>query len=172
MQMCKRCAIVCPVRKCKYWLLGQSTLSLSTFLPLTLSLCLSLYCALGLVHISFPVAGLDVLLSQCYTNMRQSVELRFHVPHASCLMPHASSRMPRPRTRLPFLLLLSSASFMCHRKTFVASGQSWPDTGHWNKADQAQGRTSLPQSHLPNYLLRRNLVINLPLNNMQGIPNI
>lgn len=87
MQMCKRCAIVCPVRKCKYWLLGQSTLSLS--LSPSHSFCVSL--CLCIVLWALFTSHFPSLASMSFCrNVIQICVNRL----SSCLMPHASSRMP------------------------------------------------------------------------------
>lgn len=116
MQMRKPCAIVCPVCYCKYWLLGQSR-SLSS-LPLSVSLARSVW-ALGL-HVTshFPLAGLDFLLSQCYTNMRQSVELSGFTclmslrPRSGCLFSSFARCCP-PRLLYDLVKLLWLTGNLC-----------------------------------------------------------
>lgn len=91
--MCKRCAIVCPVRKCKYWLLGQSTLSLSLPFSLSLSLCVSLCIVLWALFTShFPsLASMSFCRNviQICVN-RLSSGFTCLMPHASCLMTQAA----------------------------------------------------------------------------------
>lgn len=147
--------------------------TLSLYLSPSHSLCVSLCIVLWALFTShFPsLASMSFCRNviQICVN-RLSSGFTCLMPHASCLMTQAACPV-RGRGCLfssccPPRLLCAIVKLLW----LVGNLGRTQDTGTKQTRHRAGHR--LPQSHLPNYLLRRNLVINLPLNNMQAIPNI